>query len=62
MNSIKKVTKMAASDSSLTKDFKASFVRQYQENVTQLFDPQTQILTQQYVNENYGLNKELESA
>ena len=53
---------MAASDSSLTKDFKASFVRQYQENVTQLFDPQTQILTQQYVNENYGLNKELDSA
>ena len=40
----------------MTKDQKAAFVREYQENVTRLFDPQTQILTERYQHDNYGLN------
>ena len=40
----------------MTKDQKAAFVREYQENVTRLFDPQTQILTERFQHDNYGLN------
>ena len=31
-------------------------MREYQENVTRLFDPQTQVLATRYHQDNYGLN------
>ena len=56
LESVKRIGKSAKDDTAMTRDQKAAFVREYQENVTRLFDPQTQILTERFQQDNYGLN------
>ena len=59
LDAVKRGAKLSQEDTNaLTKDKKALYVRDFQDNVTILFDPQTVIPESSYQTENYGLNRD----